>query len=66
MSMEYIRKTYKVPAKRGGRVRYTGDHNGKVARCGTIKSAIGGYLKILIDGEKTARTFHPTWEIEYL
>jgi len=66
MSIDKIRKKYNIPAKRGGRVKYTGDHNGKVTKYGTIKSARGGYLKILIDGEKTARTFHPTWEIEYL
>jgi hypothetical protein len=61
--MNYIRQYYKVPAKRGGRVRYTG---GSEPRLGTIKSARGGYLNIQLDGDKFASTFHPTWELEYL
>lgn len=40
MSMDYIRKTYGVPAKRGGRVIYTGSALHK-AIGGTIKSARG-------------------------
>lgn len=63
MSMEWIRKTYGVPAKRGGRVKYTGS---KVAEYGTIKSATGGRLNIQLDGWKFAVPFHPTWELEYL
>ena len=63
MSMEYIRKTYKVPAKPGGRVEYTG--SGK-PEYGTIKSADGAHLSILLDGEKLTRKFHPTWEMRYL
>ena len=67
--MNYIRNYYGVPAKRGGRVRYTGGLQGGVlvgARLGTIKSAHGGYLMILLDGDKYARTFHPTWNLEYI
>lgn len=63
MSMEYIRSTYKVPAKRGGRVVYTG--NGK-QELGTIRSAKGCRLNIQLDGMKHAMPFHPTWELEYL
>ena len=62
--MSYIRRYYGVNAKRGGRVRYTGGTNGE--RFGTIKSARGGYLMILLDGDKYAGTFHPTWKLEYL
>lgn len=62
--MAQIRESRQVPAKRGGRVRYTGGQDGP--RFGTIKSARGGYLMILLDGDKFARTFHPTWELEYL
>lgn len=61
--MNYIRNYYRVPAKRGGRVRYTG---GKSPRTGTIKSARHGYLRIVLDGDKHAGVFHPTWELEYL
>lgn len=64
MSMDYIRKTYGVPAKRGGRVIYTGSALHK-AIGGTIKSARGGYLMILLDGHKYPQTFHPTWCLEY-
>ena len=60
MSMKFIRDRYMVPAKRGGRVRYKG------ARLGTIKSASHGYLNILLDGDKRAMPFHPTWKLEYL
>jgi hypothetical protein len=63
MTLEYIAKAYGVPAKRGGRVEYTG--NG-TPQLGTIRSARGAHLNILLDGKKHARPFHPTWEIRYL
>jgi len=63
MSMANIRRTRGVPAKRGGRVIYTG--RGEPLK-GTIRSARGGYLMILLDGEKHAGAYHPTWELEYL
>lgn len=63
MSMQYVRDYYRVPAKRGGRVRYTG---GGQSRHGTIRSASGQYLRILLDGDKHAGTYHPTWSLEYL
>ncbi len=62
MSIEQIRKTRGVAAKRGGRVTYTG---GEKPVGGTIKSARGGYLMILLDGDKHPKTFHPTWELKY-
>ena len=76
MSMEYIRKTYGVQAKRGGRVRYTprknsGDYastmiEAKPPRLGTITGADGARLRIRLDGDKRAMPYHPTWGIEYL
>ena len=63
MTMEQARQYYKVPAKRGGRVLYTG---GESPRYGTIRSAKGHYLRIQLDGDKHAGYYHPTWEIEYL
>lgn len=63
MSIEWVRKTYKVPAKRGGRVEYTGS---KQMRLGTITSASHGRLNIRLDGEKYPAPFHPTWELRYL
>ncbi|MEV0367544.1 hypothetical protein [Nocardia fusca] len=62
MSMQYVRWYYGVPAKRGGRVRYTGEGE---PRLGTITSA-DHRLRIRLDGEKHTRIFHPTWELEYL
>ena len=63
MSFEYIRTYYGVPAKRGGRVEYTG--TGKV-QTGTITGASGAHLSIRIDGKKHADPFHPTWNLKYL
>jgi len=62
MSMEYIRKTYKVPAKRGGRIKYTGSNKPML---GTITSATN-YLRVRMDSEKRRFVLHPTWKVEYL
>lgn len=61
--MTWIRNTYGVPAKRGGRVEYTGGGN---SQFGTIRSVDGPHLMILLDGSKHAMPFHPTWELRYL
>jgi hypothetical protein len=61
MSMEQIRRTRGVPAKRGMRVLYTTKN-----RFGTIIGARGGYLQIRLDGDKHARSYHPTWKLDYL
>ncbi|WP_063856518.1 hypothetical protein [Kitasatospora griseola] len=62
---DWVRATYRVPAKRGGRVAYTGDPT-KGRQHGTITSFRGPYVRIRLDGEKRAVPFHPTWELEYL
>ncbi|MGW4803085.1 hypothetical protein [Kitasatospora sp. NPDC004272] len=64
-SAEWVRATYHVPAKRGGRVAYAGDP-AKGRQYGTITSFRGPYVRIRLDGEKHALPFHPTWELEYL
>lgn len=61
--MARIRKIYGVPAKRGGRVMFTG--GGRV-EYGTIKSARGRYLYIQLDGTKRSMPFHPTWSLSYI
>lgn len=66
MSMEYIRKHYGVPAKRGGRVRYTPDGNRYLAHEGVIVGSRGAYLRVRMGAEKNAGTYHPTWDMEYL
>jgi len=55
MSMDYIRKTYNVPAKRGGRVRWK---RGRVSRLGTITRATH-YVYIRFDDAKIALPYHP-------
>jgi len=55
--MDYIRRTYGVPAKVGGKVMFEG-------RPGVIVGSHGPYLKIRIDGH--VRNYHPTWHLVYL
>ncbi|ATE84623.1 hypothetical protein phi2LM21_p06 [Sinorhizobium phage phi2LM21] len=64
MSLSYIRAYYRVPAKRGGRVEYTGDP--RINQQGKITGARGARLLIRLDGETRPSVFHPTWEIRYL
>lgn len=55
--MEYVRRWYGVPARRGGRVRFDG-------ALGTILSA-DHRLRVRLDtGERVI--LHPTWRVEYL
>jgi hypothetical protein len=64
MSMEYIRETYNVPAKRGARVEYlAGD--GELME-GTITGTSGPYLLVKLDGAKHPGRYHPTWALKYL
>lgn len=63
MSMQYIRDTYNVLAKRGARIKYTGHGD---LHYGVIVGARNGYLRVRFDGEKTTRTLHPKYEVEYL
>lgn len=57
--MEYIRRNYKVPALKGGKVKFED-------KPGTIVGARGAHLRIKLDGESKAKIYHPTWHIEYL
>lgn len=69
MSMEYIRKTYGVPAKRGGRLIYT-DCNGVKFHCTITSATNSGHIKVLVDdrvpGYRGRMKLHPTWNVEYL
>ena len=56
--MDYVRRMYGVPAKRGGLVRYEG-------KTGKIVGSRGNYLRIRLDGEKRIRSYHPT-DVEYI
>lgn len=67
MDMRYIRETYNVPAKRGGRIVYTGSE--LLGRAlGTIVGSRGAYLRVRMDdgNPKSLVSLHPTWCIEYL
>jgi hypothetical protein len=57
MSMEYVRRYYGVPAKRGGRIRFRG-------MGGTITSADHHLRARMDDGSRVI--LHPTWQVEYL
>lgn len=63
--MDYIRRTYGVPAKRGGRVAWrTAVMQRRMT--GVITSARGAYIMVRPDGQRRPLTLHPTWNIEYL
>jgi hypothetical protein len=57
--MNYIRNYYKVPAKRGGKVKYEG-------KTGIIIGSRLAYLRIRLEGEKEIKSYHPTYNLEYL
>ncbi|WP_428956159.1 hypothetical protein [Streptomyces sp. cg35] len=57
-TMEWIRRTYDVPARHGMRITY----DGKPA---TITGAGGGYIRFRVDGEKRRTIGHPTYRIIY-
>lgn len=59
MSMEWIRKHYNVPAKRGMEVIAEMRH-------GAIVGSKGEYLRVRIDGEKNIMSFHPGHEMKYI
>lgn len=63
MSIDWIRRQYGVPAKKGGRVEYAG---GSEPQMGTICGADGGHLTIRLDGMKHTMPYHPTWKLRYL
>ena len=66
MSMSAIRKTYGVPAKRGGRVVYTSVDGRRWPGTITGSSRKGLYVRIRVDDSKFSANYHPTENIEYL
>jgi hypothetical protein len=66
MSMRYIRDYYGVPAKLGGRIRWSGATDSGY-ELGTIVAARDQYLLVRFDKEPSVLlTLHPTWKVEYL
>jgi len=60
VEMDYIRKFYGVPAKRGARVIYG------ASGYGTIVGSMGAYIRVRMDGEKQVRSYHPTYLMTYI
>ena len=63
MSMDYIRRTYGVPAKRGALVQFT---DARHAVRGRIVGSRGQYLRIRWDESGLTQTLHPTWMLVYV
>ena len=57
-SLEYIRRTYDVPAYAGFTIKFKG-------KPGVIVGAADASLLIQLEGMQSIRRFHPTWEIQY-
>lgn len=64
MSMDYIRRTYKVPAKRGAKVKYLAS-DGELIEA-TIVGSSGQYLLARLGHNKHTSRLHPTWALKYL
>ena len=61
--MDYIRRTYNVPARRGARVQFT---SAPGAVQGRILGSRGKYLRVRWDESGRTDTMHPTWMLVYL
>lgn len=64
MSLEYIRKTYQVPAHRGCRVRFCPCEG--INRLGFVVGARGHYIRVRFADMRRTVVLHPTWAVEYL
>jgi hypothetical protein len=58
-SLSYIREYYGVPARVGARILY-GD------RLGGVVGAQNAHVLIQLDGETTARPYHPIGDLIYV
>jgi len=65
--MEYIRRKYGVPAKRGAEVLYL-PPTGRELIEGRITSAKNGYIRIRFKGDQKTHPapFHPVWNLQYV
>jgi hypothetical protein len=59
--MKEIRKQYRVPAKRGGKVLF--EYIGKIC---TITSAAQSHRLVIKDDDGKRYLVHPTWMMRYL
>jgi hypothetical protein len=65
VSMEYIRRTYGVPAQRGARVHWAWPLAG-LSGDGTIIGSRGAHLRLRLDGWRQTVIAHPTWLLTYI
>lgn len=63
--LDYIRRTYSVPARVGVRIAYQPIPT-RPAQFGTIRGARSAYLRVRFDGSNHLVNLHPTWCVEYL
>lgn len=64
MSLDYIRRTYNVPAKRGGKVEYLSRDGERTVA--VIVGSSGYRLRVRFGDNKHTSTMHPTWRLKYL
>lgn len=64
MSLDYIRRTYKVDARRGRPILFRPDAS-RVRR-GVISGAVSGRLRVKFDDNGKVSSLHPTWNVTYL
>ena len=64
MSLEYIRRAYKVPAHRGGRIRFCPCAG--IEKMGFVVAAKGHYIRVRFTDMRRTVLLHPTWAREYL
>lgn len=58
LSLDYVRRYYGVPARRGMRVTCDG-------KPGTLTTGDGAHIRVRLDGEKHSGNYHPTWRVTY-
>lgn len=64
MSIEYIRRCYQVPARRGCRIRFSPCSG--IVKDGFVVGARGKYIRVRFTDMRRPVTLHPTWKVEYL
>ena len=64
MSMDYIRRTYGVPARRGGRIKFRPCQG--LEKEGFVVAASGQYIRVRFADMRRTVLLHPTWRVEYV
>lgn len=62
-AFEYINNAYRTLYKVGTRVKYTG---GEGTRYGTVTGTRAAYVRVKMDGDNAAKSYHPTWKLEII